>query len=199
MAGASLTFRSSVSGGSTIHAAGAELTGFKELTAKLRELEVKLQNKILRKALRAGAKPILAKAKANAPVGTPTDIGGNTFAFGRALGATVKQSAKAAQRAVREEAKVAKKEGNRYPGQLRDSLAIRAIKRNRAGRVGVVVQTRAGEFRGNTFYGAFVEYGTSKMAAKPYMRPAFDTEKLHSIDITSGVIWTELKRAAAGA
>jgi HK97 gp10 family phage protein len=181
------------------------MTGFKELTAKLRKLDASVQNKVMRKALRAGAKPILVRAKANAPVSDASENSGlkslsdNTSAFGALFGATEKQIAKAQKRAVKQAVGVMKKQGQRYPGQLRDSLKIRAIKRNRAGVIGVVVQSRKGDFRGDEYYAAFQEYGTSKMPGKGFIRAAFDAESKHSIDIIAGVCSAEIDKLAAGA
>ena len=81
-------------------------------------------------------------------------------------------------------------------GELRRSLKIRAIKRNSAGRVGVVVSTDKGFFKGDTFYGAFLEFGTSRMPARPYIRPAFDTEHANSIRIVGEEIAAGLNKAA---
>lgn len=38
-------------------------------------------------------------------------------------------------------------------------------------------------WRGRAFYGRFLEFGTSKMAAKPFLRPAFDAKKDESLTI----------------
>lgn len=46
------------------------IVGDKKLQAKLRRLETKVQRKIVRKALRDAAKPVLADAKARVPVDT---------------------------------------------------------------------------------------------------------------------------------
>lgn len=153
--------------------------GIGELTKALAELTPKLEKKVLRQAMRKAAKPILAQAKANAPVGQITvdtqRLVFRALQFGKLIGATAKQSSKARARIIKHEETQLKKSGSRYPGQLRDSLKVRAMK-SKKGRIGVVVQTREGDYKGDTFYGAFVEYGTSKMAAQPYMRPAFDTK-----------------------
>jgi HK97 gp10 family phage protein len=159
---------------------GVHVVGAVELGKALAALTPALEKKVLRQAMRKAAKPILAQAKANAPVGKPTTelraLAKNTIAFGRAFGATEKQVQRAATRAVAQATREAKKGKQRYPGQLRDSLRLRAMK-SKKGRIGMMVQTREGDYRGDTFYGAFIEYGTNKMAAKPYMRPAFDTKK----------------------
>lgn len=83
------------------------------------------------------------------------------------------------------------------PGTLRDSLKIRARKR-RKGQVGVIVQTRGGDYKGKAFYGAFIEYGTCKMAAMPYLRPAFDTQKMIAQAIAIREIRQGIENVAAG-
>jgi len=67
-------------------------------------------------------------------------------------------------------------------GALKKSLKIRALKRKKH-RYGVMVATSEGWFKGDEFYGAFVEFGTSKMPPHPFMRPAFDAEKKNAEQI----------------
>ena len=50
------------------------------------------------------------------------------------------------------------------PGELRDSIYVRAYTRD--GNVYVIIGTR------NVRYAAFVEFGTERNAAEPFMRPA---------------------------
>lgn len=182
----SFTFGPSL-GGSKVTAGSFELIGFEELRQKLTLLPVKMQNQILRKSLRAAAKPILERAKQNAPVSSGNkelnSLASRTKALGAVLGATEKQQAKAAQRAVKQSIRESKKLGVDYPGQLRDSLKIRAMKRSRNGRIGVTIQSRAGDFKGREFYGAFQEYGTSKMPGKGFIRSAVDSEGQGALDI----------------
>lgn len=162
------------------------LTGHKELMRALEQLTPKLEKKVLRQAMRKAAKPIHTQAKLNAPVGqmrsATRDIASRTVKLGKALGASDKQIGKARARVIRKSEQELKKSGSRYPGQLRDSIKVRAMK-SKKGRVGVVVQTREGDYRGKTFYGAFIEYGRKGMPAQPYMRPAFDTRKSDSFQI----------------
>jgi HK97 gp10 family phage protein len=58
-------------------------------------------------------------------------------------------------------------------GQLRDSLKVRAMPYKK-GRIAFEVRTAKGDFKGDQFYGAFQEYGTSRQPARPYMRPTYD-------------------------
>lgn len=83
-------------------------------------------------------------------------------------------------------------------GKLKRSLKVRSLKRSR-NRIGVQVSTNSTDnlFKGNTFYGGFLEYGhrlgkrtnaqkrkgykgpdSRKMVpAKPFMKPAFEAKK----------------------
>lgn len=91
-----------------------------------------------------------------------------------------KVAKKLTRKAMREAQKIVLADAKRLvpvdTGQLRKSLAIRALKRSRS-RFGVSVQTKEGLFKGEQFYGGFIELGTKKMEAKPYLRPAlYDNE-----------------------
>ncbi len=82
------------------------------------------------------------------------------------------------RKAIRQAAKVVAEEAKRIvpvdTGALKRSIKVRALKRSRKnrGRVGARVVTGKGTFRGKTYYGGMVEYGTSRMMARPFMRTA---------------------------
>lgn len=106
--------------------------GAAELEKKLMSFEPKLARKVIRKALREAAKPVLAAAKANVPVDE---------------------------------------------GDLKKSLKVKALKKRKKGTYTIQVATSDGWFKGDQFYGAFLEFGTSKMAARPFIRPAYDSQE----------------------
>jgi len=62
-------------------------------------------------------------------------------------------------------------------GVLKASLAVKAMKARKRAVFGVQVQTREGWFKGEAYYGAFVELGTRTMKAKPYLRPALNENR----------------------
>jgi HK97 gp10 family phage protein len=95
------------------------IDGMEQLEAQFKKLERTVAAKIMRRALREGAKPIAAQVAENAKI-SHDDIPDT--------------------------------------GALAESITVRAGKR-RKGRVSFVVQTRAGDFKGHTFYGGFLEYG----------------------------------------
>ena len=113
------------------------LKGGDKLLVKLARLTSAEAKKVIRKALREGARPVQQKAKASVPVNT---------------------------------------------GALRKSVKIRAGKRTRKQEVSIWVGTGDQDnlFTGKTFYGGMIEYGTNKMAAQPFMRPAWDTTKIRT-------------------
>lgn len=49
----------------------------------------------------------------------------------------------------------------------------------------------------DAFYGRFVEYGTAKMPARPYMRPAFDQNKEKAVQAIKDRITKRLAKAGA--
>ncbi|MFO8012125.1 MAG: HK97 gp10 family phage protein [Phycisphaerae bacterium] len=85
------------------------------------------------------------------------------------------------RRAVREGAKIVREEAERRcpvaTGRLRRTLTQRKG-RQRRGSYTVAVQHNWKRYYGQVpFYGGFVEYGTRRMPARPYMRPAADAKQ----------------------
>ena len=50
--------------------------------------------------------------------------------------------------------------------------------------------------KSHAFYGRFVEFGTAKMAAKPFLRPAFDAAQPRAVAAVNAVLAAEMKKAA---
>ena len=61
-------------------------------------------------------------------------------------------------------------------GDLKRSLKVRAGKRSR-NTISIRVATGKDWFKGDTFYGAFVEFGTKRMEAQHYVQRAYETTK----------------------
>jgi len=141
--------------------------------------------------------------KAGSGIGGTIQIrGGEKLAAAlEALGPAMEK--KILRSAMREAAKPilddAKRRAPVLTGQLRKSLKIRSIKRNRQGQVGVVISTEKGFFKGETFYGAFHEFGTKKMPARPFIRPAFESNKAQSVRIVGEAIKIGLEDITSGA
>lgn len=61
-------------------------------------------------------------------------------------------------------------------GKLRDNIKIGDIRENAKGLKSIVVGPGKGDIS-TAFYGKFIEYGTLKKPAKPFLRPAFDESR----------------------
>jgi len=49
--------------------------------------------------------------------------------------------------------------------------------------------------KSHAFYGRFVEFGTSKMAAKPFLRPAYDAVRARALQAAKARMESELRKA----
>lgn len=123
------------------------IEGLDNLKRKLAEVPKAMRKRVLRNALAAGAREVRDVAKRNAPVLT----------LGTSLNAPY-----------------------RKPGTVKQAIRVRTSKADRrAGDVGVFVNVRpakAGQ-RGaknpnDPFYWRFLEFGTKKMPAKPFLQRA---------------------------
>lgn len=123
------------------------IEGLDELKRKLAEVPKAMRKRVLRNALAAGAREVRDVAKRNAPVMT--------------LGTSLKAP-------------------YRKPGTVKQAIRVRTSKADRkAGDVGVFVNVKpakAGQ-RGarnpnDPFYWRFLEFGTRKMAARPFLQRA---------------------------
>lgn len=73
-------------------------------------------------------------------------------------------------------------------GLLLSTLVARTGTSKKKGRVSARVGMKAGDFKGEAFYGSFLEYGTAKMEARPYLRPAFDEQRENATNIVRAKI-----------
>jgi len=122
-----------------------QLTGFDDLAKKLRELAPAMRKRVLRNALAAGARLVRDDAKRHAPLLT-----------------------NAAQAP------------HRQRGTVKAAIRVRTSKQARkAGDVGVFVNVkpakgvaRGAKSRTDPFYWRWLEFGSKKIAATPFLKPA---------------------------
>lgn len=139
-----------------------EIEGLDDLTKQLQRLESLAKQKTLTyKALFAASKPMLDEVKLLAP--------------------------KAAQQYFRY---YAGRDGNKSrilqtPGKLKKSIKRKRIKLEKSVGVGIYSNPikHGGAMKYSVFYWRFLEYGTPKMRAFPFIRPAFDHKKDESLEL----------------
>ena len=133
------------------------LEGGKQLEAKLLDLERKVAKKVVRSAVRAGSKPILAAAKANA-----------SAVVGGAMGAIISKSL---------QVRAAKKQRRgQYVVQIRHSEKANAelVDESSGSRYYIPNAIEYGHASPGRGGG---RNAPKDVPARPYMRPAFDTSK----------------------
>jgi HK97 gp10 family phage protein len=135
-----------------------EVQGLKELNETLQRFPAKLERNILRGAIRAGASVIVEDARRRAPVLSVLDP-------------------------------------RRVFGALAKSIRVRGVQSKNGALVGGVfaggvadVGRGKGKIQADAFYARFVEFGTAKMAARPFLRPAIDSKTPAAIDATADYI-----------
>lgn len=75
-------------------------------------------------------------------------------------------------------------------GKLSRNIVVRKNRKTRYDSEHSVVIRKIGKAVNskNAYYGIFVEYGTSKMPAQPFMRPAFEGNKEIAVSVLAGHI-----------
>ncbi|MES2218359.1 MAG: HK97-gp10 family putative phage morphogenesis protein [Pseudomonadota bacterium] len=147
--------------------------GLKELADALRTFSDKLAKKALRSAVNAGATVIKKEMVANAPV------------LSGALKANIYQ------RQIREESNA---QQQTYFVGVRNGKAKYAntAKNRRAGLAGKEYKNG-----GKTFYWKFLEFGTSTIVARPFVRPAFEEQKEAAVEAIKEKLKVNIDRIAA--
>lgn len=156
-----------------------ELQGLGDFKAKLRQLSERGTRNALNRSLRKGAVVIRDEARSRAmrfdDPNTPRAIYKNiTYA-------------NMSTRRVRREGNAA---GIRVGvlGGARNYAAYGEI---------VTGRSAKGNPGGDTFYWRFLEFGTSKMRARPFMRPAMLTKQQAAFDAVAAAVDTELTKEVA--
>lgn len=126
-------------------AVGVDIDGIAELRAGFTELQEVTQRTVLRRALAAGAEPVVEEAQRLAP---------------------------------------------RRSGDLARGIAARVSVRKTQAEAVI-------SFAKEQFYGRFVETGTSKLPARPFLRPALDTRSRAATERIGEALGSEIERAAA--
>ena len=110
-------------------------------------------------------------------------------------GAFLEQSLREAGQQMAESARrfAPRSDSTRQGGHMADSIAIRKIKNDTTR--GLEATSWVGPDRKH-FYGMFAEFGTVHETARPFLRPAFESEKGATIDRLGRSLWTRIEREA---
>lgn len=133
-----------------------KITGLKELGQAMNSLERKVRNRIAVKAMRKGGAIIREQARANAP--------------------TLKRQVPHRKRGTLRKAISSSTKMDKN-GAVRTTIFVRQLKTSK------VIEFKGGSGKSGAynpndpFYWRFVEFGTSKMPAQPFLRPAFSSKK----------------------
>lgn len=107
-----------------------------------------------------------------------TEIKGLNDLIAKLNSLPVKLEKKVIRSAVRKGANIIRDKARGYVpvdhGDLKKSITVSSAKYKK-GTIAFAIKPRKNKKRNkDIFYGKFVEFGTSKMPARPYMRPAYD-------------------------
>lgn len=127
--------------------------GASEMEEILKQLPEELAKRALVSSLRDGATVVLDEARRRAPVGAESK-GRVRFRY----------------------TKRGKVSVSNY-GKLKLNLRLANLSARRTPHSATVVVTV-----GKAYWGMFVEFGTRKMKARPFMRPAFEAKKMEALD-----------------
>lgn len=156
--------------------AKVSIRGASALAADFRALERAERGPTLKKGARAGAKVAQKAIQGRAPVRS------GVLRKNIVLGSQRSQSPGTQQTVIVR----IKKGGKRKYANTKANVRAR-----KAG--------KTYEQAGPAFYGPMIELGTSKMAAKPFFRPAFDSAEEEIAKATEDAIAEEIDRVLAGA
>lgn len=155
-----------------------QTSGFKALEAALGELPKATARNVLKRTLTKAAEPIRARAEQVAPRDT------GTLKQSIIVSASVKN-------------KVGKAE---YAAAMRagrgKAAAVSAMRDARRATPGSFAEMYVGPAVPDAFYAHLVEFGTRHSAAKPFMRPAWDSEKDNALAIIRAELGNEIISAA---
>jgi HK97 gp10 family phage protein len=116
----------------------------------------------------------------------------------------LRQAAVAGARVIHEEVKLKapvgdatyeRKGGTHLPGTLKNSIVIFYDKENS---VSGKIASYGITWSKDGFYGRFLEYGTSKMTAKPFLRPSYEAKRQAAANAVTEVIERKVREAANG-
>jgi len=157
--------------------ASVRIDGLRELDAALQQFTKSTQRRVLERVLKKAAKPIEATATKNAPV--------ETGALKRSIKTVVRRTnpgKSAFAAAMRSGA-----------SRVQAGQAARAANRDAKGQ-GAAAFVR---IQATSPHARFVEFGTRKMSAQPFMGPAFRSQQRATVDSIRADLKAEIQKTAS--
>lgn len=148
------------------------VTGLRELQDALKELPKNVARNALRGSVYAGAKIIIDEAKTRAPVLT------GPVSHGHQPPGTLKRS-------------IIMKQIPEQSGLYKQTFYV-TVRKGKEYRH----QGKKGNLSQDAFYWTFVEFGTCYMAARPFLRPAFESMKQAAVDAIKSRLAERIEKAA---
>lgn len=159
-----------------------EIHGFKEMESALKDLRKEMGGKegnLVAKAMMKGAYPVWREAQARAP---SSEDGGKYTPVKQLKSGKWKQDWKALSGNLRKSIKRKRLPNPRYLSEI----------------VGIgVEQGGTRENPTGAYYGKFVEFGTVKMAAQPFLRPALESNRAVFIQVFGDELGRGIAREGA--
>lgn len=157
--------------------------GLKDLEAALKELPKATGRNVIRRALTTAAQPIAQTAASNAPRGATgvlsRSIKVSKIRFSKGEAGKAAYAAAMKRGASRAEAAQAAHEANAENAEdVTSGIA----------EIGPTTEA---------FYAHFVEFGTAHSTAKPFMRPAYESNKMNALQIMQDALKDEIAKAVA--
>jgi HK97 gp10 family phage protein len=145
-----------------------EIKGLRQIEAAMRQLPRRLDRKLLDAGLFAGAQVVAEEARLMAPELRELDPRWSKGALKRAIRATSIKPSQYAAEAIVGVRKLSARQLAAFRG--------RQAKRRRAGKGVRSIDPR------DAYYWFFVEFGTARARARPFLRPAFEARKTFAVD-----------------
>lgn len=156
-----------------------EIKGLKELSEALKKLPENVARNTLRGATAAGAAVIRKEAKIRAPFYIPRNVmwgaGSGDTSLKHPPPGTLKKSV--------------------YQKQIRELSSLVKQTFYVGVRTGKGLKDKTGRTL-DAYYWKFVEFGTSKMSARPFLRPAFEARKMEAIEAIKAYLAARIPREA---
>lgn len=139
-----------------------KISGLSELSQRLRTLENNVGKRIARKAMNAGASTLKQEIKHRVPI----------------LKETVPHRRKGTiKRNIRSKTKV------QHNGQVKTRIWVKSLSGKKVSAFKQATGKSAALNPNDPFYWWFVEFGTTKMPAQPFMRPSFEAKKEATVKV----------------